>query len=445
MNPAAGLRRWWVQRSIALRVTIAATAVLGAGLLVGVLLLAVLFARNRIATVDQTAVTEADTLVGLVSTGQLPDPLPAPADQPVLAQVVDPDGSVVSATPSAGRVPILPVSELARVHDRGPFTSTATALGSAPLRVVVRQVSDGSGQLTVVTAVPYADVQATLEGSLAVLVIAVPIAIVAAGVAIWLAVTSSLRPVDAMSSASLQISDAGGPMPPRLPVPDGDDEVTRLALALNAMLDRLHRATEAQRAFVADSAHELRSPIASIRTQLDVALATSTSRPGWEEVARGVQADVTRLGDLVEDLLLLARLDAAAPQRVERVDLRQVLDLEGGPLWIEADPRTIRRAYDNVVSNAERHARHKVVVRADRDGDRVVVTVDDDGDGVAPHDRERVFERWVRLDEARSRDEGGVGLGLALARAIARSHGGDLTLDAGPLGGARVTLTLPAA
>jgi signal transduction histidine kinase len=127
------------------------------------------------------------------------------------------------------------------------------------------------------------------------------------------------------------------------------------------------------------------------------------------------------------------------------VDIRRVLDVAGEPLWVDADRSTLRRAYDNVIVNADRHARGKVTVEcAVRDG-LVVVTVDDDGDGVPAADRERVFERWVRLDEGRTRDQGGVGLGLPLARSIVRSHGGDVTLGESPLGGARVTLTIPAA
>jgi signal transduction histidine kinase len=438
-----GLRRWWARRSISVRVTIAATVALSVGLVFGVVALAVLFSRNQIASVDAAAEREANTLAGLVKSGQVPDPLPAPADEPVLAQVVAPDGAVVSSTQSAGRVPIVPAAELSALGSGQAFTTERSSLGSAPLRVVVERVSTDSGVLTVVAAVPYGEVRDVLSESLLVLVVAVPVALAAAGIATWLAVRSSLRPVDAMSAAAIAHGDTTEP--PRLPVPDSDDEIARLAVALNAMLDQLHQASEAQRAFVADAAHELRSPVASIQTQLDVALSIPTSKAQWSHVAASVRADVSRLAELVEDLLLLARLDAAAPQRMDRVDIRRVLEVAGEPLWVDADRSTLRRAYDNVIVNADRHARGKVTVEcAVRDG-LVVVTVDDDGDGVPAADRERVFERWVRLDEGRTRDQGGVGLGLPLARSIVRSHGGDVTLGESPLGGARVTLTIPAA
>jgi signal transduction histidine kinase len=438
-----GLRRWWARRSISVRVTIAATVALSVGLAVGVVALAALFSRNQLAAVDATAEREANTLAGLVESGQVPDPLPAPADEPVVAQVVAPDGAVVSATQSAGRVPIVPAAELTAFRSGQAFTTERSSLGTAPLRVVVQRVSTETGVLTIVAAVPYGDVRDVLSESLLVLVVAVPVALAAAGIATWLAVRSSLRPVDAMSAAAVAHGDTTEA--PRLPVPDSDDEIARLAVALNGMLDRLHQASEAQRAFVADAAHELRSPVASIQTQLDVAVSIPTSRAQWGRVAAGVRADVSRLAELIEDLLLLARLDAAAPQRMERVDIRRLLDVPGEPLWVDADPSTLRRAYDNVVANADRHARGQVAVEcALRDG-LVVVTVDDDGDGVPASDRERVFERWVRLDDGRTRDQGGVGLGLALARSIVRSHGGDVTLGESPLGGARVTVTIPAA
>jgi signal transduction histidine kinase len=349
---------------------------------------------------------------------------------------------VTSSTASAGRVPIV---SLADIRARGldtPFTTEHSTLGESPLRVIAHQVSTDTGALTIVAAVPYGDVREVLTRSLLVLVVAVPVALTASGVATWLAVRSSLRPVDAMSAAALDVDDGGTS---RLPVPGSDDELRRLATAINGMLERLSKAAESQRAFVADAAHELRSPVASIQTQLDVAMVVPTTLAEWQQIAADVSDDVARLADLVEDLLLLARLDAAAPQRIERVDLREVLSLPGEPLWADADPASVRRAYDNVVANARRHARDNVSVHSEARDGMLSVAVDDDGDGVPPADRERVFQRWIRLDDGRTRDEGGAGLGLALARSIMRSHGGDVALTDSPLGGARVVLTIPAA
>jgi signal transduction histidine kinase len=148
---------------------------------------------------------------------------------------------------------------------------------------------------------------------------------------------------------------------------------------------------------------------------------------------------------LAEDLLLLARLDSGAPPRRVPVDARALAGLAGDPLEVEGDPQALQRALDNLLANARRHARQRVQVSAEEVDGAVVVTVDDDGEGVAPADRERVFQRWLRLDDARDRDHGGAGLGLAIARSVARSHGGDVTLMDSPLGGARAVLRLPAA
>jgi signal transduction histidine kinase len=202
--------------------------------------------------------------------------------------------------------------------------------------------------------------------------------------------------------------------------------------------------TDSIRTFVADAAHELRSPIASIRAQLEVALSTPTGGPQWSEVATDVLTDVERVGQLAEDMLLLARLDSGAGPRHVRLDAREVLGLAGPPAWVDGDPRALRRAFDNLVSNAHRHARSDVEVSSEVAGGWVVVTVDDDGPGIAPTDRERVFERWLRLDDARARDAGGSGLGLAIARSVAHAHGGDVVLEESLRGGVRARLRLPA-
>jgi signal transduction histidine kinase len=232
---------------------------------------------------------------------------------------------------------------------------------------------------------------------------------------------------------------------PHLPVPASGDELARLAETLNRMLERLHRATEQQRTFVADAAHELRSPIAAIRAQLDVALSSPTGAGEWRQVATEALQDVERVSALAEDMLLLARLDSGTSGRTQPVELTELLGLAGPPCWVEADSRALRRAVDNLVANAERHARGRVDVVVGRVGDDVVVTVDDDGPGIEPPDRERVFERWQRLDGARARDAGGAGLGLSIARSIARSYHGDVTIEESPLGGVRARLSLPAA
>lgn len=439
-------RQWWASRSLTLRLTLVATAVLAIGLAGGAAGLATLFFHSRVDAVDVDVRSEAATVTSLVESGQLPNPLPVPAAQPALAQVIDAAGTVLAATPSASRVlPLLPSGVLHGAHGGSPFTTTDSALGTAPLRVLVSSARLHAVPVAVVSAVPFSDVRRTLAALFRVLVIAVPVVLLAAGVATWLAVSSALRPVDELRAAADGVVDPSGRSPPQLPVPPSGDELARLAETLNRMLGRLHRAAEQQRGFVADAAHELRSPIASIRTQLDVALTTPTSAAEWAGIGRDVRSDVDRLGRLADDLLLLARLDAGSLLPHQLLDLTELIGLAGPPRWVNADPSALRRAVDNLVSNARRHAAGRVEVAASAHGDEIVVTIDDDGHGVPAGDRERVFERWLRLDDARARDDGGAGLGLPLARSIARSHGGDVTLVSSPLGGARALLRLPAA
>ncbi len=435
---------WWTTRSLTLRLTIIATVVLATGLASGAAALAAIFFHNRLAAVDANLRAESATLTALIRSGQLPDPLPVPAGQAVLAQVVDPEGTVRAATPAASRVlPILPPAVLRSEQSGHAFTTTASALGSAPLRVSVTSSSLHGVPVLVVTAVSFSDVRATLSALFRTLVIAVPLVLLAAGIATWLAVSSALRPVDQLREAAEEVAYTRGGTAPHLPVPRSGDELARLAHTLNLMLERLHSAMEQQRTFVADAAHELRSPIAAIRTQLDVALSTPTDADEWATVGSDVLEDIERVGQLADDMLLLARLDSNGVGCHEVIDISVLLELSTGPLWVAGDAQSLRRAFDNLVANARRHARSTVAVTAETVGSDVVVMVDDDGAGVPAADRQRVFERWIRLDSARARDEGGAGLGLAIARSVARSHGGDVTLADSPLGGARAQLRLP--
>jgi signal transduction histidine kinase len=242
-------------------------------------------------------------------------------------------------------------------------------------------------------------------------------------------------------------------------VPPSDDEVHALAETLNSMLDRLDGAREREAGFVADAAHELRSPLASMRMQIDVARRLGEGGALAEEL----HEDVVRLAVLVDDLLALARLDAARGEQhvvePELVPVRAGLEraardwtsggvrieaLPGPDLTVSMGPGELDRILANLVGNAARHAA-TVRLSAARRAERVVVVVEDDGPGIAPAERDRVFERFARLDEARDRDAGGAGLGLAIVRQLVRSRGGEVRLADSPAGGLRVELLLPAA
>lgn len=427
---------WWTRRSLRFRVTIVATAVLAIGLACGSAGLAALFYHQRLEAVDATIHTESGTLTTLIRSGQLPDPLPVPAGQPVLAQVVDARGTVRAATPAAGRVvPLVPLAVLRQRVSAGSFTTSESALGPSPLRAIVTPGLLQGVPVFVVSAVSFEDVHATLSALFHTLLLAVPIVLVAAGIATWLALGSALRPVDELREAADEVARTSGARTRALPVPAGDDELARLALTLNRMLERLQESADMQRAFVADAAHELRSPIASVRAQLEVALATPTDLREWRSVAAGALVDVDRVAVLADDMLLLARLDAGVGARARVCDLGELLGVGRVGVSVEADEQALRRAFDNLLSNARRHARTAVEVRVDASIESAVVTVDDDGRGVSLADRQRVFDRWVRLDEARGRDEGGAGLGLAIARSAVEASHGRIELGDAPIGG----------
>jgi signal transduction histidine kinase len=267
----------------------------------------------------------------------------------------------------------------------------------------------------------------------------------------WLVVGSTLRPISALRRGAQVITATG--VTRELPVPEARDEVRVLAVTLNDMLTRLDAAQQRQRRLVSDTAHELRSPIASIRAQLEVAL-DHPEQQDWPQTAQDVLADTLRLASLAEDLLVLARLDEYQPRATvgKPVDLAALVTEEversgggrvpvtartGGPCVVIGDADGLRRLLRNLIDNALRYAKSRVEVAAHREDSEAVLTVSDDGPGIPEADRERAFDRFVRLDDARSRDEtqaGGAGLGLAIVRAIARTHGGSAHLEAGTPG-----------
>nr|WP_255422016.1 ATP-binding protein [Tessaracoccus sp. MC1627] len=317
----------------------------------------------------------------------------------------------------------------------------------ARARVVARAADWRGAPVTVVVALPLRDVEGVLQALRVSLVGVVPtLTLLLAGV-IWLALGRALRPVEQLRVAAARVAREGGPG--ALPVPAADDELGALARTLNEMLDRLDRAAARQRGFVEDAAHELRSPISSLRAAVEVAEAHPAAFTSGE-LAAELAPEVRRMQALVDDLLLLARVGATGARRddadlaalvgdaVAGVRAGVAVEVRGaGRAWVDA--AAVGRVVRNLVENAARHARGVARVTVS-DG---VVVVEDDGAGIPAGDRERVFERFVRLDEAREREGGGSGLGLAIAREIARDHGGEVTLGESDLGGLSATVSLP--
>jgi signal transduction histidine kinase len=267
----------------------------------------------------------------------------------------------------------------------------------------------------------------------------------------WKAVGRALRPVEAIRAELAEITASD--LSSRVPQPPGDDEIARLARTANHALERLERSIQQQRQFAADASHELRTPVAGIRAQLE------SARLHPDDHGEAIEAalrDTDRLEAIVTDLLFLARVGTSAQAVWERVDLGDLVTAEvkrrpGRPqIEVELAPHVtvngvsthLSRVLTNLLDNAERHAASAVWVEVGR-ADRVaLLAVGNDGEPIPEEDRERIFERFARVDSARSRHHGGVGLGLAIARAVVEAHHGSIRVeDANP--GVRFVIRLP--
>lgn len=320
-----------------------------------------------------------------------------------------------------------------------PMLTNAEWAAPAEFAVAQMVVPAENGQTMTVYA---RESLATAEDALAtmqrILLPGVPLLLFVVAGMTWFTVGRALAPVAAIRS---KVSDiTARDLHQRVPVPDSGDEIAALATTVNGTLDRLETAVETHKRFVADAAHELRSPIATLRARLELA------EPS--ELTEEALADIARLQALAGDLLLLARLDAGEPLKARELDLGQAaaeesLRITPRPdvqLRLEIEPDVviqgtrghIDRLVTNLVDNAVRHAATAVEVRVGVEADQAVLEVLDDGPGIPAEQREAVFDRFTRLDEARARDAGGAGLGLPIARDIAVLHGGSLkVIDGG--------------
>lgn len=443
-------------RTLRFRVALSATLAVFAVLCAASAWVVANHARVLRENLDESLQQGAASIEAAVAAGQIPKVLGGFGDDDAVGHVIDAHGVVLAATANVtGREAVL--QAVAPVPDRRPRTFRDLPRTDGPFRVIAYRVDSPNGPAVVRVGAPLDDIDDSTEALVDTLTFSVPgvVALLAAG--LWLFVGRTLRPVEAMRAEVADIS--GSDLHRRIQPPGSGDEIARLADTMNGMLDRLEAAVRAQRQFVADASHELRSPLTRIRSELEVDLA-DPDHADLVSTHRSVLEEAAALQRLVEDLLHLARSDAAAaePHR-QPVDLDDiVLKVAAGvraeervvvvtaavtAVQVLADGPQLTRALTNLAENAARHAASRVEFSAALEAGWAVVTVADDGPGIPAAERERIFDRFARLDDARQRDRGGSGLGLAIARDIAERHGGTLILDATTSAGARFVLTLP--
>jgi signal transduction histidine kinase len=433
-----------------MRATLAALLVVGVAMVCGA---AVLLAVLRDLLTDEVAAAaraRASEIAMQVASNDLDEVVLAADPDEELVQVVDGRGRVVLASKN--------VSGGAPVVRPGPNGSAELRTGVTENPMVVVSVPAGNGHgLSVLVArstQSVTDVTLLVAGLLAV---GMPTLLLVIAALTWRLVGRSLRPVEAIRREVDAIS--GSELHRRVPAPATADEIGRLARTMNQMLGRLERSHERQRRFVADASHELRSPVAAIRQHAEVTLAYP-ARADAAELAGTVLAEDLRIQRLIDDLLLLARADEKnLLVRQEPVDVDDLVFDEARRLRatgtlridtsavsagrVDGDAAGLRRVLQNLGDNAARHARSRVAFAvAEQDG-AVILDIDDDGPGIDPADRERVKERFVRLDEARTRHTGGSGLGLAIVAELVAAHHGSVEITGSPFGGARIEVRLP--
>lgn len=438
------------------RTTAAATLTVAVFLAVAALVFAFAQRQQLKSSITEAARDQAAEIAAHVAQDGAGADFATGAGDQSLVQIVDTAGNVLAASPSVEGEP--PVVE-ARPEPGATSTvrSRALPIGDDEEFVVVAVgVSGPDGPVVVLVAESLELVGQSTAVVIDLLLIGYPV--VLSGVALtsyWLA-GRALAPVEAIRARVAQVQGTTE-LDARVPVPDGDDEIARLAVTMNAMLERLEAGSDRQRRFVGDASHELRSPLSTIRAAHEIATLHPHSRD-WTATSRDVLAELDRLDHLVADLLLLARADEhGLSTRSVDVDLEDLLSHEADrlrklgaltvtvvapPVRIHGDPAQLAQALRNLADNAAQHAEGHVDLSLQIRGRHVEVVVEDDGPGIPEADRERVFERFVRLDESRTRASGGTGLGLAIAREISAAHGGSLRVEAGAQG-ARFVLVLP--
>lgn len=452
------LGAWWGARSLRARITIVATTLFACAVVGGAIVLITVLRMVLINGIDASASKTGADIATLVRRNNTPTTLLSGSGGVGYVQIVDSRDAVVTSSPGAdASLSMLSPRQLAAERTGGHRTISGQWAGTdAALRVTAVPV----GSETVLVGTSLGRVDQSVHVLRIVAVILSPLGVLVMGLATYWIVGRTLHPVAGLRKGAEEIT-AADLADQRLPVPDAQDEVQRLAVTLNAMLDRIDVATKRQRTFVGDAAHELRSPLASLRVQLEVAQRLPPE--DWNATLRDSLADVGRLEQLVDDLLAMARLDESGGvlRHRELVELdvlvadtvaeygraRVPVTADTAPMIVDGDPNGLRRVLVNLTDNAVRYAASGVTVSMSA-GEHtagqatVQIEVVDDGPGIPAHERQRVFDRFYRVGGSRSRESGGTGLGLPIVREVVRAHGGSVRLaDNQP--GLRAVVMLP--
>lgn len=443
--------------SLRLRITFVTTLVVAVVLGTGSFLLVHWLKSSQLDDADVALSGQIDVVAEYVNNGVIPQIITPRGLEPAQLQIVAPDTRVVALTPGLAESVRLDVFLPPVVGQQVANTATALELGAEGTdryRVLARTVPYGQDWVSIYAASSLQAADQVVRTLVWGLWLVVPVLVALAALATWFLTGRALRPVDDMRREVDDIQGAGTDQ--RLSTDRKATELDHLAETLNGMLDRMSASEAIRRQFLADASHELRSPLASARTMLEVGMAYP-DRTDWPGTASEVMVEVDRLEGLAAELLALARAEGGERAlSMEPVDLGALVKAEvqrsgdarvtahvADDAWVIADRPLMVRIVRNLLDNARRHAHNKVTVNI-AGGERVALQVHNDGDEIPTEQRDVIFEPFTRLDNARNRDEGGAGLGLSLARRIAEVHGGTLTV-VDVTHGAAFLLTLPSA
>ncbi|MFY0409104.1 sensor histidine kinase [Solicola sp. PLA-1-18] len=449
-------------RGVRARSVLAVVVVMAIALGVGVAALVIVLIRTLNASAEENADARLDQVVralGRSDVAAVGEQLRSDVVEGTVVQVVDDTGVVVAG--SSGRAVRRPLTSLDPAVGQVLRTEVDRAVlldPDAPYLFVVGAVRSQGETYRVVVASSLAPQREATGTVLLLLVVAFPVLLVMVAAATWVVVGRALSPVERIRSGVAAIEAAN--VRERVPVPETGDEVARLAVTMNEMLDRLERSQHSQRQFLSDASHELRSPLATLGATLEV-VGPEPDPVDWQELRPVLVQETARMGVLVDNLLLLAKADddGVGLQRVDvdlddlvadervRLGVQRAVEVRTHvrPARVVGDRNRLEQVLRNLVDNAVRHAAGTVAITCDEVDGYGRLVVEDDGPGIPDGERAHVLERFVRLDAGRDRDRGGSGLGLAIVDEIVRAHGGDVQIDASPLGGARVTARVPAA